>query len=63
MEEKLMNPQDVSTYLGVPVVTLYGWRSRGDGPRAMRVGRHLRYRRSDIDKWLDGHSDPRSAAS
>jgi hypothetical protein len=28
----------------VPVATLYGWRHRGEGPAAYRIGRHVRYR-------------------
>jgi hypothetical protein len=33
-EERLMTIADLSTMLGVPVDTLYGWRHRGEGPRA-----------------------------
>lgn len=45
----------VAEYLSVPVSTLYQWRHRGLGPRAARVGRHLRYRRSDVDRWVEQH--------
>jgi hypothetical protein len=34
---------DVSAYLAVPVRTLYQWSHRGEGPPAIRSGRHLRY--------------------
>jgi len=34
------------------LATLYVWRTRGKGPAAIKVGRHLRYRQSDIDLWL-----------
>lgn len=53
-DERLLSVAEVATYLGVPVKTLYQWRHKGVGPRAMRVGRHLRYRRSELDRWLDG---------
>lgn len=43
---------DVSAYLGVPVATLYQWRHLGTGPKAYRLGKHLRYRQSDVDAWL-----------
>lgn len=49
----LGTPEEVSAYLGVPVQTLYQWRNRRTGPRASKVGRHLRYRWSDVEKWLD----------
>jgi excisionase family DNA binding protein len=44
---------DVSTFLGIPVGTLYQWRHRGLGPRAVKVGRHLRYDPADVQAWLD----------
>jgi len=36
---------------------------KGIGPRGLRVGRHLRYRRQDIDSWLDGLDDGREAGA
>ncbi|HEX3592091.1 MAG TPA: helix-turn-helix domain-containing protein [Pseudonocardiaceae bacterium] len=53
MNERLWTVDDVSTYLGVPKQTLYQWRTRGYGPRGCRVGKHVRYRRADVDAWLD----------
>lgn len=60
--EPLMNLRQVAHYLGVPAGTLYQWRSRGEGPRGFRVGRHVRYRREDVERWLEQHADPRPAA-
>ncbi|MBM0205551.1 helix-turn-helix domain-containing protein [Micromonospora sp. STR1s_5] len=51
--DPLWTVEDVSTYLGVPVATLYQWRYRRIGPRASRVGRHLRYDPADVRAWLD----------
>ncbi len=48
-----MTAEEVSEYLKVPVATLYAWRYRKVGPPALRVGRHLRYRESDVVKWLE----------
>jgi excisionase family DNA binding protein len=45
-------PTEVATYLQVPVRTLYTWRYQRKGPRAHRVGRHLRYRWEDVESWL-----------
>lgn len=52
--ERLLSVAEVASYFGVAVKTLYQWRHKGVGPRSMRVGRHLRYRRSELDRWLDG---------
>jgi excisionase family DNA binding protein len=50
--DRLLSVDDVAVLLGVPVATLYAWRYRGTGPRGLRVGRHLRYRRGDLDAWI-----------
>lgn len=51
--EPLLTPEEVSAYLGVPVQTLTTWRSRGTGPTSIKVGRHRRYRRDDVEQWLE----------
>ena len=43
---------EVSAFLRIPVHTLYQWRSRGIGPKAARVGRHLRYLPDDVIDWF-----------
>jgi excisionase family DNA binding protein len=50
--ERLLKAEDVADLLQVPVGTLYRWRYSRTGPRAMKVGRHLRYLRSDVEAWL-----------
>lgn len=50
--EPLWTVQDVSAFLGVPVGTLYQWRHRHTGPRACRVGRHLRYDPAAVRAWV-----------
>ncbi len=51
--QPLGEPEQVSAYLGIPEPTLRMWRSRGKGPRYLRVGRHVRYRWTDVEAWLD----------
>lgn len=51
---KLMTIEDLSAYLGVPKNTLYQWRTKGKGPVGRKVGKHVRYRESDVDAWLEG---------
>jgi len=43
--------KDVADYLGVPVQTVYQWRSTGSGP-AVRVGRCVKYRPEDVRAYL-----------
>ena len=53
MMDNLMTVQDVAAHLGVPVATVYAWNSRGLGPERYRVGKHVRYRRADVEAWID----------
>ena len=50
--DALMTPAELSEYLQKPIATLYAWRHRGEGPPAIKVGRDLRWRRVDVEKWL-----------
>lgn len=59
--DPLLTIEQVSDWLGVPKGTLYQWRSRHQGPRAIKVGGGLRYRRNEVDAYLDRHTDSRSA--
>jgi excisionase family DNA binding protein len=57
--EKLLTPEEVASILGVPRATLYKWRLVGEGPPALKVGKHLRYRPADLDAWLTSRGDRR----
>lgn len=50
--EKLIGPDELAGWLGVPRSTVYAWRYEGKGPPAIRVGKHLRYRPSEVEAWL-----------
>jgi excisionase family DNA binding protein len=55
-EEDIWDPIEVARYMKVPLATLYAWRYKGEGPPAHRVGRHLRYRRRDVEAWFDAQT-------
>jgi excisionase family DNA binding protein len=61
MMPKLWTVQDVAEYLGVPVATLYQWRTQGYGPAARKVGKHLRYKPDDVIEWFDAITTDKSA--
>jgi excisionase family DNA binding protein len=50
---RLWTVPEVADYLGVPVRTLYQWRTKRCGPPGRRVGRYVRYRPEDVEAWLD----------
>lgn len=43
---------ELAAWLQVPPETVYKWRYTGSGPRGVRLGRHVRYRRTDVEAWL-----------
>jgi excisionase family DNA binding protein len=63
IDEQLLDLDWLSGYLGIPQRSLYNWRQRGEGPPAYRVGKHLRYRRSDIEAWLDSRRDDKGPSA
>jgi excisionase family DNA binding protein len=56
--DQLLTPQDLANYLDVPLNTLYQWRHHGRGPVAFRVGKHIRYRRRDVEAWIRERIEP-----
>jgi excisionase family DNA binding protein len=50
---EVLTATEAAAYLQVPVETLRRWRSVGSGPRHAKVGRHVRYRRAALDRWLE----------
>jgi excisionase family DNA binding protein len=49
--ERHMSPEELADRFGVSVQTVYQWNKNRSGPRYMRVGRHCRYRLSDVLAW------------
>lgn len=59
VRERLLDPSELAALLNLPEATLTTWRAAGTGPRFYRVGRHVRYRRDDLEAWLDGRANAR----
>ena len=51
--DQWLSPVDLAKELQLPIRTLYNWRARSIGPDAVRIGRHLRYSRAAVVRWLD----------
>jgi excisionase family DNA binding protein len=56
-DQRLLTPADVAEYLGVPKGTIYRWRVRGEGPRALRIGKYLRYEADEVRGWARQRSE------
>ena len=46
--------------LSVACTTLRYWRHLGTGPHSFRLGRHVLYRREDLQTWIDAKAGPLS---
>jgi excisionase family DNA binding protein len=55
--DRLMTIDEVAAYTQIPKQTLYKMRTENRGPRAAKLGRHLRYRRADVDVWINSRLD------
>jgi predicted DNA-binding transcriptional regulator AlpA len=57
LPERYLGPADVAELLGVPLATLYQWRSRRIGPPAFRIGRYLRYDPEAVRRWVESRTE------
>lgn len=50
--DELLDTAKAADYLHLSAATLMSWRSRHLGPRFVRLGRAVRYRRVDLDAFV-----------
>lgn len=58
---ELGTTEEVAVYLGISPRTLENKRYDGTGPRYIKAGRAVRYRRKDVEQWLDDNSRAHSS--
>jgi len=54
--DELLTIAEVADIVRVPVATLRYWRHLGSGPQSFRIGRTVRYWRSEVLHWLEKQS-------
>jgi excisionase family DNA binding protein len=47
------NTREAADYLGVRSGTLEAWRIRGGGPLFIKMGRSIRYRLEDLQRFIE----------
>ncbi|WP_094667618.1 helix-turn-helix domain-containing protein [Bifidobacterium myosotis] len=52
------DPGQAAAILVIPVTTLSRWRNERRELSYVRVGRVIRYRRADLDHWIETHAVP-----
>ncbi len=45
--------REAALYLGLAVSTLNKWRCHGGGPQFLKLGRAVRYRKDDLDRFIE----------
>ena len=61
MSEKYLKPSDAAELLRSSKSTLAKRRIYGGGPPFVRIGRAIRYRQSDLHRWMDESSTSHAA--
>lgn len=61
--ERMWSLQETADYLGVPEGTVRQWLHRGEAPKSYKVGRYRRFRRVEVDAWLDKRAQNGSGAA
>jgi excisionase family DNA binding protein len=52
----LASTVQVAEFLGVPPRTLDQWAYKGIGPRWSKIGRHRRYRWTDVETYVEAQT-------
>lgn len=53
---RLMDQRDLANYLGKSTAWCERARWAGEGPRFIKLGRHVRYRADDVLAWIDANT-------
>jgi excisionase family DNA binding protein len=54
--DSLVTEVQTAELLNISIRTLQAWRIKLAGPRFVRVGRAIRYRRSDLTAWIEANT-------
>jgi predicted DNA-binding transcriptional regulator AlpA len=52
MDEQILRPKAAAEFLGNAEQTLARWRHEGFGPKFVKIGRLVGYRKSDLERWI-----------
>lgn len=50
---KLLTTPEVAEALRIPEATIRYWRHTGTGPKSVKFGRRVMYRREDVEAYVD----------
>lgn len=50
-----LTSSEVALLVRAPESTVRYWRWQGTGPRSVKIGRRVLYRRDDVEQWIREH--------
>lgn len=53
VDKRVLTSAEAAEYLGLKPITLDVWRQYGKGPEYIKMGRAVRYRKEDLDRFMD----------
>ena len=53
IDDRLLTRREAAALLAMAPHTLAQWLSRGEGPPVYRIGGRARYRREDLDRFIE----------
>jgi excisionase family DNA binding protein len=57
VRDEILTTEEVCTLLKIKKATLYRHTSQGTGPPFYKIGKHNRWKRSEVMAWFDAHLD------
>ena len=57
---EFLSVADLADRYDVPVPTVYAWLHKGTAPLSLKIGKHRRFRLSDVLAWEDERTDDRT---
>lgn len=58
-----MTLDEVATEFKISPATLRYWRHQGTGPKSFKLGRRVRYRRADVEQWIQEQYQAQTASA
>lgn len=55
-QDRLVDEHEAASVLGLKRQTMAVWRSRGRGPMFVRIGRLVKYRMSELSRYVDSNT-------
>lgn len=52
---RLLNQRELAAYIGKSAAWCERARWAGEGPKFVKLGRHVRYRSEDVEAWISAH--------